>query len=72
MAMFMRDERMARINTALSAISGSVKLSNSQSNWSLAEYEADGAWFYYGTDGTVYGNTKYGSSGVRPVLASNA
>ena len=72
MAMFMRDERMARINTALSAISGSVKLSNSQSNWSLAEYNAILAWLYIGTYGYVGNDSKYGSYGVRPVLASNA
>lgn len=72
MAMFMRDERMARINTALSAISGSVKLSNSQSNWSLAEYTAYYAWLCYGTCGTVDNHNKYASYVVRPVLASNA
>lgn len=72
MAMFMRDERMARINTALSAISGSVKLSNSQSNWSLAEYDAANAWFYNGTYGYIGSYAKFLSGGVRPVLASNA
>lgn len=72
MAMFMRDERMARINTALSAINGSVKLSNGQYYWSLAESTAGSAWLYYGTTGLVDLNNKYDSRGVRPVLASNA
>ena len=72
MAMFMRDERMARINTALSAISGSVKLSNSQSNWSLAECDASNAWFYSGAYGYVDYHYKCNSYCVRPVLASNA
>jgi hypothetical protein len=48
---------------------GGEKLSD---NWSLAEYAANIAWFYYGTSGYVdYYNKSY-SNGVRHVLASNA
>ena len=36
----------------------------------VAEYNANGAWLYYGTYGRLYHISKYITNSVRPVLAS--
>lgn len=38
--------------------------------WTMSEYAAFSAWFFYGTTGTLNLNDKYTDNGVRPVLAS--
>ena len=73
LALIMDVDNMARINDVFSALSGATKLSNSSYVWSVAECNANTAWFYYGGYGGVYGSAfKYASNSVRPVLASNA
>ena len=37
--------------------------------WTSSEYGAYTAWFYTGSYGILYGNSKYGTRSVRPVLA---
>ena len=37
--------------------------------WTSSESSADGAWFYTGYTGTLYGNSKNFTRSVRPVLA---
>lgn len=69
LAVFMRDDRMDRINVGIDAIGG-VRLANTKSNWSLAEYNANTAWLFLGSNGTMSYTNKYTKFGVRPVLAS--
>lgn len=38
--------------------------------WTMSEYSATGAWFFYGTVGTLTTSDKCYIYGVRPVLAS--
>src|SRR5574344_1251005 len=71
MAMFMRDERMARINIGIAAING-TKLVNTAYPWAVGECDAIYAWLYSGGNGVITYYYKYTSYGVRPVLASNA
>lgn len=71
LVMLMDADRMALINIGLRVINGTL-LNTSTSRWSVAEYYAGNAWFYYGNYGIVNGHGKYNSYGVRPVLASNA
>lgn len=66
---FMEDERFARINRALQAVGG-TQLSKSGNYLLVAEYRANDAWLYRGNFGCVDNINKYGSSTVRPVLAS--
>ena len=35
----------------------------------VAEYNANNSWLYNGNTGRLYGDTKYGTRSVRPVLA---
>lgn len=37
----------------------------------VGEYNANNAWLYYGNNGNINNNNKYGSYGVRPVLESH-
>lgn len=69
LALFMEDERMAKINIGIAAING-TKLTNTAYPWTVGEYVAHAAWFYYGNASYIYFSSKYLSSGVRPVLAS--
>ena len=66
---FMEDERFARINGALRAVGG-TQLSKSGYYWGVAEYSANGAWYYNGNCGCVNYNYRCNGATVRPVLAS--
>lgn len=68
-ALFMEDERMARINIGLDAING-TKLTNTAYPWAVGEYYAITAWLSSGDAGLICNASKYNSGGVRPVLAS--
>ena len=68
-ALFMEDERMAKINIGLDAING-TKLANSTSNWAVGDSIVNNAWLYYGTTGNINYYYKFNSFGARPVLAS--
>ena len=68
-ALFMEDERMARINIGLDAING-TKLANTAYPWPVGESTAYNAWLYSGYNGYINATRKYNSYGVRPVLAS--
>ena len=69
LALFMEDERMAKINIGIAAING-TKLVNTAYPWAVGESNAYYAWFYSGNTGNINTYTKYYSNGVRPVLAS--
>lgn len=69
--MLMDADRMALINIGLRVINGRL-LNTSISRLSVAEYSSYYAWLYYGSSGAVGTYIKYRSSGVCPVLASNA
>ena len=71
LAILMDADRLPLINIGLQAIGGTL-LSISSYPWSVAEYIANRAWFYYGDYGAVNSGIKYYSFDVRPVLASNA
>ena len=47
-AVFMRDDVMAKINTAFSYLSSATALSNGGYYWSVAQYSSSYSWFYYG------------------------
>lgn len=69
-AMFMRDEIFAKINTAIEAIGG-TKLAQWSHYWCCGEYGDYYAWIYSDIEGTLRYNYKfYQYSGVRPALAS--
>lgn len=69
MALFMEDERLARINKAITALGG-TPISITDYIWGVAEYAGYFSWFYIGYFGLLDTYGKYGRNGVRPVLAS--
>lgn len=69
MALMFEAETYAAIRKGQGFLTGATLLSNSTSYWNVAEYPGYTAWCYYGTNGILNSNGKYGSSAVRPVLA---
>jgi hypothetical protein len=57
-AVFMRDDAMAKINTAFSYLSSANALSNGGYYWSVAQYSSYNSWFYYGGTGALPNRTK--------------
>lgn len=69
-AVFMEDNKMSKINTALNYISGTV-LSNTSYYWSVAHYNSSGAWLCSGTYGILNTNHKYYTYSVRALAYLN-
>ena len=66
---FMRDEKMAKINAALTYIGGGNALANNAYYWSVAQYYSNDSWLCYGgSTGTVNGYSKYGTNGGRSLV----
>ena len=47
-----------------------VKILYIGKQWAVGEYNGNNAWLYNPTNGALYGNGKYNSYQVRPLLAS--
>ena len=69
MALMMEAETYAALRKGMGFLTGSGLISNTGYYWLVAEYYADGSWFYHGHDGRLYSNYEYSTSIVRPVLA---
>jgi hypothetical protein len=64
-AVFMRDDVMAKINTAFSYLSSANALSNGGYYWSVAQYSSYSSWFYYGPSGELTYYYKYSTYSAR-------
>ena len=69
---FMRDDKLAKINAAFSLIGGATNLANTSYYWSVAQYSSTYSWFYYGYTGTVAYTYKYNSIGGRSLVYLNS
>lgn len=58
LAVFMSDDVFSRINMAMTILGGSA-LSNTDYYWSVARYNSNSAWCYYGSNGILDGGTLY-------------
>ncbi|MBR1373179.1 hypothetical protein IJ556_01855 [bacterium] len=45
-----------------------VITNNSNIHWTVAEYNANNAWYYNGNNGTLNNNNKYNTNQSRPTL----
>lgn len=70
-AVFMRDEKLAKINAAIAYIGGGNALSVTAYYWSVAQCTSGTAWLYYGGIGTLGNGHKYGSYGGRSLVYLN-